>query len=66
MKKNYAENKAIFSAIRIIRQAILTRETALKDFAVAEKYDLLVISDEIYDRLVYNADHVCFFFFAEC
>jgi aminotransferase len=27
--------------------------------AVAEKHDLLVISDEIYDRLVYGIDHVC-------
>lgn len=40
--------------------AILTRETALKILAVAEKYDILVISDEIYDRLVYDAEHVCF------
>lgn len=40
--------------------AVLTRETALKILAVAEKYDLLVISDEIYDRLVYDTDHVCF------
>lgn len=40
--------------------AVLTRETALKILAVAEKYDLLVISDEIYDRLVYNTEHVCF------
>lgn len=40
--------------------AILTRETALKILAVAEKHDLLVISDEIYDRLVYDAEHVCF------
>jgi aminotransferase len=27
---------------------------------LAEKYDLLVISDEIYDRLVYGQAHVCF------
>lgn len=27
---------------------------------LAEKYDLLVISDEIYDRLVYDFEHVCF------
>jgi aminotransferase len=40
--------------------AILTRETALQILAVAEKHDLLVISDEIYDRLVYDAEHVCF------
>lgn len=40
--------------------AVLTRETALKILEVAEKHDLLVISDEIYDRLVYDVDHVCF------
>jgi aminotransferase len=28
--------------------------------AIAEKHDLLVISDEIYDRLVYGFEHVCF------
>ncbi|MPZ48968.1 MAG: aminotransferase class I/II-fold pyridoxal phosphate-dependent enzyme [Dehalococcoidia bacterium] len=28
--------------------------------AVAERHDLFVISDEIYDRLVYGVDHVCF------
>ena len=27
---------------------------------VAEKHDIVVISDEIYDRLVYGAPHVCF------
>jgi len=27
---------------------------------VAEKYDLVIISDEIYDRLVYGVPHVCF------
>ena len=26
--------------------------------AVAEKHDLVVISDEIYERLVYGADHI--------
>jgi aminotransferase len=28
--------------------------------ALAEKHDLVVISDEIYDRLVYGFEHVCF------
>jgi aminotransferase len=28
--------------------------------AVAEKHDLLVISDEIYERLVYGVEHTCF------
>ncbi|MFO3795815.1 MAG: pyridoxal phosphate-dependent aminotransferase [Anaerolineales bacterium] len=27
---------------------------------IAEEYDLLVVSDEIYDRLVYDFQHVCF------
>jgi len=40
--------------------AVLSRENALKIAALAEKHDLLVISDEIYDRLVYGVEHVCF------
>lgn len=40
--------------------AVLSRENAVKIAALAEKYDLLVISDEIYDRLTYGVDHVCF------
>jgi aminotransferase len=40
--------------------AILTREHMLQVAAVAEKYDLLVISDEIYERLVYDAEHIAF------
>ena len=28
--------------------------------AVASKYDLVVISDEIYERLIYNVEHICF------
>jgi aminotransferase len=40
--------------------AVLTRERLLEIAALAEKYDLLVISDEIYDRLVYGIEHTCF------
>ncbi|MBN1286739.1 MAG: aminotransferase class I/II-fold pyridoxal phosphate-dependent enzyme [Anaerolineae bacterium] len=40
--------------------AVMTRERLLEVAAVAEKYDLLVISDEIYDRLVYGIEHTCF------
>ena len=40
--------------------ATLSRETALEIAKIAEENDLLVISDEIYDRLVYGAPHVCF------
>ena len=40
--------------------AVMTREHLTEIASLAEKYDLLVISDEIYDRLVYNFEHVCF------
>jgi aminotransferase len=40
--------------------AVLTRENALRIAQLAEKHDLLIISDEIYDRLVYGVEHVCF------
>jgi aminotransferase len=40
--------------------AILTRERMQEIAAVAEKYDLLVLSDEIYERLVYGVEHVNF------
>jgi aminotransferase len=40
--------------------AVMTR-ARLTDLAkLAEEHDLLVISDEIYDRLVYDHEHVCF------
>ena len=39
--------------------AVLTRENALAIAELAEKHDLLIISDEIYDRLVYGTAHVC-------
>ncbi|MGE5601590.1 MAG: pyridoxal phosphate-dependent aminotransferase [Nitrososphaerales archaeon] len=40
--------------------AILTCEYMTQVAAVAAKHDLLVISDEIYDRLVYAGEHVTF------
>ncbi len=40
--------------------AVLSRERMLEIAAVAEKYDLLVLSDEIYERLVYGVEHTCF------
>jgi aminotransferase len=40
--------------------AVADRETLLAIAAMAEKHDLVVISDEIYDRLVYGFEHVCF------
>lgn len=40
--------------------AVMSRER-LRDIArLAEAHDLLVISDEIYDRLVYGVQHTCF------
>jgi aminotransferase len=38
----------------------MSRERLVEIGDLAEAHDLLVISDEIYDRLVYGADHVCF------
>jgi aminotransferase len=40
--------------------AVLTPEYMAEIATVAARHDLLVISDEIYDRLVYSADHVTF------
>ena len=40
--------------------AVLSRENAVEIARLAEKHDLLVISDEIYDRLVYGVEHTCF------
>ncbi len=39
--------------------AVMTRAVMLEITAVAEQYDLLVISDEIYDQLVYGVPHTC-------
>jgi len=40
--------------------AVATRQTLLEVAALAEKHDLVVISDELYDQLVYGVKHVCF------
>jgi aminotransferase len=41
--------------------AVMSRENLTAVAALAEKHDLLVVSDEIYDRLVYGEHaHVCF------
>ncbi|HSH81081.1 MAG TPA: aminotransferase class I/II-fold pyridoxal phosphate-dependent enzyme [Herpetosiphonaceae bacterium] len=40
--------------------AVMTRERLFEVAAVAERHDLLVFSDEIYDRLVYGIEHTCF------
>lgn len=40
--------------------AVMSRERLMAIAALAEQHDLVVISDEIYDRLVYGVEHVCF------
>ena len=40
--------------------AVATREVLFEIAKIAEEHDLLVVSDEIYDRLVYDFEHVCF------
>jgi aminotransferase len=39
--------------------AVAERETLLEVARIAEEHNLLIISDEIYDRLVYGFEHVC-------
>jgi aminotransferase len=40
--------------------AVCTREVLLEIAHIAEKHDLVVISDEVYDQLVYGIKHTCF------
>ncbi len=40
--------------------AVASRENLLAISKIADQHDLLVISDEIYDSLVYDVDHICF------
>lgn len=40
--------------------AVTSREELVKIAKLAQKYNLLVISDEIYARLVYGVEHTCF------
>jgi aminotransferase len=39
--------------------AVATRETLNQVAKIAVEHDLILVSDEIYDRLVYDFDHVC-------
>ncbi len=39
---------------------VATREVLLEIGRIAEKHDLVVVSDELYDQLVYGVEHVCF------
>jgi len=40
--------------------AVAERDVLVEIAKMAEEHDLIVVSDEIYDRLVYGFDHVCF------
>ena len=40
--------------------AVASREALLAVAHIAEKHDLVVVSDELYDQLVYGVSHVCF------
>jgi len=40
--------------------AVYTRQVLLEIAHLAEQHDLIVISDELYDQLVYGIQHVCF------
>lgn len=40
--------------------AVAERATMIEIAKIAEEFDLMVVSDEIYDRLVYGFEHVCF------
>ncbi len=40
--------------------AVASRERLMQVAKLAEEHDLIVISDEMYDRLVYGVEHVCF------
>jgi aminotransferase len=40
--------------------AVASRENLMEVAKLAEQHDLIVLSDEIYDRLVYGVKHVCF------
>jgi len=40
--------------------AVVSPAILAEILAIAEKYDLMILSDEIYDQLVYGIPHVCF------
>jgi aminotransferase len=40
--------------------AVYSRQVLLEIAQIAERHDLVVISDELYDQLVYGVEHVCF------
>ncbi|MEE4193767.1 MAG: aminotransferase class I/II-fold pyridoxal phosphate-dependent enzyme [Anaerolineae bacterium] len=40
--------------------AVASRETLSHIAELADKHDLIVLSDEMYDQIVYDGEHVCF------
>ena len=40
--------------------AVCTREVLMEIARIAEKHNLVIISDEVYDQLVYGIKHTCF------
>ena len=40
--------------------AVMSRERLVEVARLADEHDLVVISDELYDRLVYGIEHTCF------
>jgi aminotransferase len=40
--------------------AVMSRDELVQIAELAKQYNLLVISDEVYSRLVYNGEHTCF------
>ncbi len=40
--------------------AVMSRDVMMAVAEIVDKHNLFVISDEIYDRLVYGVEHVCF------
>lgn len=40
--------------------AVASREVLMEIAALAERHDLIVVSDELYDQLVYEVPHICF------
>lgn len=39
---------------------VMTREAAMEIAELARKYDLLILSDEVYAHLTYEGEHICF------
>ncbi|MCD6476159.1 MAG: aminotransferase class I/II-fold pyridoxal phosphate-dependent enzyme [Anaerolineaceae bacterium] len=40
--------------------AVASREMLLEVARLAEEHDLIVISDEMYDQIIYDGEHICF------